>query len=184
MTRDAATPAGGATPFSRVLVANRGEIALRVFRSARAMGYQTVAVYSSADAGAPHVRAADQAVWIGEAPPRRSYLQIDRIIEAAQTTGADAIHPGYGFLSENAALAEACAKAGLVFIGPSADAIRRLGDKAAAKQVMAAAGVPCVPGFAGADASDERLLAEARRIGFPVMIKAVAGGGGRGMRLV
>lgn len=172
------------TPFSTVLVANRGEIALRIMRTARAQGYRTVAVYSEADAGSRHVRAADAAVCIGEASPRKSYLDIGRIVEAARRTGADAVHPGYGFLSENADFAEACKQVGLVFIGPSADSIRRMGDKAAAKEAMHAAGVPCVPGYQGETQTDERLAAEADRIGYPIMIKAVAGGGGRGMRLV
>jgi len=172
------------TPFTKLLIANRGEIALRVMRTAKAMGYATVAVYSEADAGAEHVRAADQAVCIGGAAPSESYLRIDRIIAAARATGADAIHPGYGFLAENPDFPKACVAAGIVFVGPSATAIRAMGDKAGAKALMIAAGVPCVPGYQGADQAAERLLAEARRIGFPVMIKATAGGGGRGMRLV
>jgi geranyl-CoA carboxylase alpha subunit len=172
------------TPFSKILVANRGEIALRVMRTARAMGYHTVAVYSTADAHAMHVREADQAVHIGGALPAESYLRIDAIIEAAKKTGADAVHPGYGFLAENADFARACREAGLVFIGPSPEAIDAMGDKAGAKRLMLAAGVPCIPGYEGDDQSDARLLAEAERIGFPVMIKATAGGGGRGMRLV
>ena len=172
------------TPFRKILVANRGEIALRVMRSARRLGYGMVAVYSSADADARHVREADEAVLIGEAPPAQSYLRIEAIIAAAKASGADAVHPGYGFLAENAEFAAACAAAGLVFIGPSADSIRAMGDKAAAKAIMQQAGVPCVPGYQGPDQSDVALAAEARRIGFPVMIKATAGGGGRGMRLV
>ncbi|HXT05866.1 MAG TPA: acetyl-CoA carboxylase biotin carboxylase subunit [Roseiarcus sp.] len=173
-----------ATPFTKLLVANRGEIACRILRSARAAGLSTVAVYSQADAGAVHVAAADEAVWIGEAAPRDSYLRIERILDAAHATGADAIHPGYGFLSENAGFAEACAAAGLVFVGPSAEAIRVMGDKAAAKTLMSAAGVPCVPGYQGQDQDAESLQARAAAIGYPVMIKAAAGGGGRGMRLV
>ncbi|WP_315837839.1 acetyl-CoA carboxylase biotin carboxylase subunit [Bradyrhizobium prioriisuperbiae] len=172
------------TPFRKILVANRGEIALRVMRSARRLGYGVVAVYSSADADARHVREADEAVWIGEAPPAQSYLKIETIIAAAKASGADAVHPGYGFLAENAEFAAACAAAGLVFIGPSADSIRAMGNKAAAKAIMEKAGVPCVPGYQGDDQSETTLAAEARRIGFPVMIKATAGGGGRGMRLV
>jgi len=172
------------TPFSKILIANRGEIALRVMRTARRLGYGVVAVYSTADAGARHVREADEAVLIGEAAPAQSYLRIDAIVAAAKASGADAVHPGYGFLAENAEFAAACAEAGLVFIGPSADAIRAMGDKAAAKEIMARAGVPCVPGYQGADQSDATLAAEATKIGFPVMIKATAGGGGRGMRLV
>ena len=173
-----------ATPFSTVLIANRGEIACRVIRTARAMGYRTVAVYSEADADAPHVRLADRAVPIGPAPAAASYLDVDAVLRAAALAGADAVHPGYGFLSENAAFAEACAAAGLVFIGPPAAAIRAMGNKAAAKERMLAAGVPCVPGYQGADQSDPALAGAAGRIGFPVMVKAAAGGGGRGMRLV
>ncbi len=170
--------------FSKVLVANRGEIAWRVMRTARAMGYRTVAVYSDADKDAPHVAFADEAVRIGPPPVGESYLSIDRILEAAHKSGADAIHPGYGFLSENEAFAAACEKAGLTFIGPPPAAIAAMGNKAAAKRRMIDAGVPCVPGYQGADQSDANLEAEARKIGLPVMVKAAAGGGGRGMRLV
>lgn len=173
-----------ATPFHKVLVANRGEIALRVIRSARAMGYRTVAVYSTADAGARHVQEADQAVCIGEPLPAQSYLRIPAIVEAAKLSGADAVHPGYGFLAENEDFAQACKDAGLVFIGPSAEAIVSMGNKAGAKTLMQAAGVPCIPGYQGEDQGEGRLADEAARIGFPVMIKATAGGGGRGMRLV
>lgn len=172
------------TPFKKLLIANRGEIAVRVMRTAKAMGYGTVAVYSEPDAGAEHVRLADEAVCIGGAAPVESYLRIDAIIDAGRRTGADAIHPGYGFLAENEALPGACEAAGIVFVGPGAEAIRNMGDKAGAKALMIAAGVPCVPGYQGEDQSLETLKAEARRIGFPVMIKATAGGGGRGMRLV
>ena len=172
------------TPFRKVLVANRGEIALRVMRTARRLGFATVAVYSDADAEAPHVRAADQAVRIGEPLPAQSYLRIDAIIAAAKATGADAVHPGYGFLAENEDFANACRDAGLVFIGPSPEAIESMGNKAGAKAIMQKAGVPCVPGYQGEDQSDATMAAEAARIGFPVMIKAVAGGGGRGMRMV
>ncbi len=172
------------TPFRKILIANRGEIALRIIRSARAHGYRSVAVYSTADAGARHVREADQAVCIGEPLPARSYLCIPAIVEAAKLSGADAVHPGYGFLAENEDFAQACKDAGLVFIGPSAEAIVSMGNKAGAKTLMQAAGVPCIPGYQGDDQSEERLAAEAVRIGFPVMIKATAGGGGRGMRLV
>ncbi|MET3909427.1 geranyl-CoA carboxylase alpha subunit [Bradyrhizobium sp. S3.3.6] len=171
-------------PFYKVLVANRGEIALRVMRSARQLGLSVVAVYSDADRDALHVRQADQAVRIGEALPAQSYLNIPAIIAAARVSGADAVHPGYGFLAENEEFAQACKDAGLVFIGPSPQAIAALGNKAGAKEIMKKAGVPIVPGYQGADQSDEVMLAEARKIGFPVMIKAVAGGGGRGMRLV
>jgi geranyl-CoA carboxylase alpha subunit len=170
--------------FHKILVANRGEIAVRVMRTARAMGYRTVAVYSSADADAEHVRQADEAVWIGESLPAQSYLNIAAVIDAARASGADAVHPGYGFLAENAAFAQACRDAGLVFIGPSPEAIRAMGDKAGAKRLMQAAGVPCIPGYQGEDQGLAKLAAEAERIGWPVMIKATAGGGGRGMRLV
>jgi len=170
--------------FTKILVANRGEIAWRVMRTARAMGYRTVAVYSDADREAPHVTFADEAVRIGPAPVSESYLSIDRILEAAHKSGADAIHPGYGFLSENDAFATACENAGLVFIGPPASAIAAMGNKAAAKRRMIESGVPCVPGYQGADQSDAGLEKEARKIGLPVMVKAAAGGGGRGMRLV
>jgi geranyl-CoA carboxylase alpha subunit len=172
------------TPFFKILVANRGEIALRIMRTARRLGYGVVAVYSDADRDALHVREADSAVRIGEALPAQSYLRIDSIIAAAKASGASAVHPGYGFLAENADFAQACRAAGLVFIGPSPEAIRAMGNKAGAKDIMQKAGVPCVPGYQGADQSDGVMLAEARKIGFPVMIKAVAGGGGRGMRLV
>jgi len=170
--------------FDTILIANRGEIACRVIRSARALGYRTAAVYSEADAGAPHVMLADSARCIGPAEARQSYLNADAIIAAAKEMRAGAVHPGYGFLSENADFAAACAAAGLVFIGPPASAIAAMGNKAAAKRRMIEADVPCVPGYQGADQSDAVLLAEARRIGLPVMVKAAAGGGGRGMRLV
>jgi geranyl-CoA carboxylase alpha subunit len=169
--------------FHKILIANRGEIARRIMRTARRLGYGVVAVYSDADAGALHVREADQAVRIGEAQPAQSYLRVDAIVAAAKASGADAVHPGYGFLAENEAFAQACRAAGLVFIGPSPDAIKAMGNKAGAKAIMQAAGVPCVPGYQGADQSDAVVLAGAKKIGFPVMIKAVAGGGGRGMRL-
>lgn len=173
-----------ATPFFKILIANRGEIALRIMRTARRLGYGVVAVYSDADRDALHVREADQAVRIGEALPAQSYLRIEAIIAAAKASGATAVHPGYGFLAENEDFAQACRDAGLVFIGPSPEAIRAMGNKAGAKDIMQKAGVPCVPGYQGADQSDALMLAEAKKIGFPVMIKAVAGGGGRGMRLV
>jgi geranyl-CoA carboxylase alpha subunit len=172
------------TPFRKILVANRGEIALRIMRTARRLGYGVVAVYSDADRDALHVRAADEAICIGGSLPAQSYLRIEVIIAAAKVSGADAVHPGYGFLAENEDLAVACRDAGLVFIGPSPQAITAMGNKAGAKAIMQAAGVPCVPGYQGADQSDAAMLAEATKIGFPVMIKAVAGGGGRGMRLV
>ncbi|MEJ1158082.1 acetyl/propionyl/methylcrotonyl-CoA carboxylase subunit alpha [Prosthecomicrobium sp. N25] len=170
--------------LSTLLVANRGEIAVRVMRTARRMGLRTVAVYSDADAEAAHVAAADEAVRIGPAPARESYLRIEAILEAARLTGADAIHPGYGFLSENAAFAEACAAAGIAFVGPPASAIRAMGSKSAAKQLMEEAGVPLVPGYHG-DEQDPSFLAEAAAaIGYPVLIKASAGGGGKGMKVV
>jgi len=170
--------------FDSVLVANRGEIAVRVIRSAKDQGYRTIAVYSEADAGALHVLLADEAVLIGPAPVRESYLDPQRILEAAAKTGAQAIHPGYGFLSENADFARACESAGIVFIGPSAEAIDLMGNKAASKRKMLGANVPCIPGYQDEDQSDSALLAAAEDIGVPVMVKAAAGGGGRGMRLV
>jgi geranyl-CoA carboxylase alpha subunit len=174
----------GKRAFQKMLIANRGEIALRIMRTARRLGYGVVAVYSDADRDALHVREADQAVRIGGALPAQSYLNAEAIIAAAKASGADAVHPGYGFLAENEHFAKACGDAGLVFIGPSPESIRAMGNKAGAKEIMLAAGVPCVPGYQGADQSDAAMLAEANKIGFPVMIKAVAGGGGRGMRLV
>jgi geranyl-CoA carboxylase alpha subunit len=171
------------TPFKKILIANRGEIALRIMRTARRLGYGVVAVYSDADQDAMHVREADEAVCVGEALPSQSYLRIEAIIAAAKASGADAVHPGYGFLAENEDFAAACREAALVFIGPSPESIKSMGNKAGAKEIMQDAGVPCVPGYQGEDQSDAALLAEAGKIGFPVMIKAVAGGGGRGMRL-
>jgi len=170
--------------FSNILIANRGEIALRIMKTAKAMGYRTIAVYSEADAGASHVQFADDAVCIGPAPPGESYLAAEKIIEAARTSGAQAIHPGYGFLSENANFSRACEDAGLVFIGPSAEAIELMGNKAAAKRRMKEAGVPCIPGYEGEDQTDGKLISAAADIGFPIMVKAASGGGGRGMRLV
>jgi 3-methylcrotonyl-CoA carboxylase alpha subunit len=171
-------------PFRKVLIANRGEIAVRVARTCRAMGIATVAVYSEADANALHVREVDEAVPIGPAEASRSYLAIDAIVAAAQRTGADAIHPGYGFLSQNGDFADAVSRAGLVFIGPPGDVHRRMGDKQGARRLMAAAGVPVVPGYDGSDQTDATLAAEAARIGWPVMIKPSRGGGGKGMRVV
>jgi 3-methylcrotonyl-CoA carboxylase alpha subunit len=170
--------------FSTILIANRGEIACRVIRTARRLGVRAVAVYSEADAAARHVRLADEAVCIGAAAARESYLNIGRIIAAARDTGAQAIHPGYGFLSENEEFAEACAAAGLVFIGPPVAAIRAMGSKSAAKTLMDQAGVPLVPGYHGDNQDEQFLAAEAARIGWPVLIKASAGGGGKGMRIV
>lgn len=172
------------TRFTSVLVANRGEIACRVIRTAKAQGYRTVAVYSDADAKAPHVLMADEAVYIGPSPVNESYLVQENILAAARSSCAEAIHPGYGFLSENAEFAKACGDAGLVFIGPSPDAIHLMGNKAEAKRRMIAAGVPCVPGYEGEDQSDAMLLREGANIELPLMVKAAAGGGGRGMRLV
>ncbi|MDW3205913.1 MAG: acetyl/propionyl/methylcrotonyl-CoA carboxylase subunit alpha [Alphaproteobacteria bacterium] len=170
--------------FKRILIANRGEIACRVIETARRLGVETVAVYSDADAKAMHVALADHAVRLGPPPARESYLRGDLILQAAKDTGAEAIHPGYGFLSENADFAEACEKAGVVFIGPPADAIRAMGSKSEAKALMDKAGVPLTPGYHGADQDPAHLKAEADRIGYPVLIKASAGGGGKGMRLV
>ena len=170
--------------FNKVLVANRGEIALRVIRGAKKLGYKTVAVYSDADANTLPVREADEAVHIGASPAKDSYLVIEKIIAAAKASGAQAIHPGYGFLSERADFAKAVADAGLIFIGPDAHSIDKMGNKSASKIRMIAAGVPCVPGYQGDDQSDDTLVAEARKAGLPVMVKAAAGGGGRGMRLV
>ena len=170
--------------FDKILIANRGEIACRIIRTARALGVQTVAVYSDADQDALHVTQADQAVRLGAAPVADSYLRGDLIIQAALDTGAQAIHPGYGFLSENPDFVDAVVAAGLVFIGPSADAIRAMGLKDAAKALMQKAGVPVVPGYHGSDQSAQTLADEASQIGYPVLIKAVAGGGGKGMRLV
>ncbi len=170
--------------FKTILIANRGEIACRIMRTARALGYRSVAVYSDADAQSPHVRLADSAVHIGASVAVQSYLSIDAVIKAAKDSGADAVHPGYGFLSERADFAQACADAGLVFIGPPASAITAMGDKAGAKRRMIAAGVPCAPGYLDADQSDARLTQEAAKLGVPFLVKAVSGGGGRGMRLV
>ena len=170
--------------FKKILIANRGEIACRVAATARRMGIKTVAVYSDADAHAKHVQVCDEAVHIGGSAPKDSYLRWERILQAAKDTGAQAVHPGYGFLSENEAFAEACAKAGLVFIGPPASAIQAMGLKAESKQLMEKAGVPLVPGYHGADQNPDLLKREADRIGYPVLIKASAGGGGKGMRAV
>jgi len=169
--------------FNRVLIANRGEIAVRVIRALHELGIEAVAVYSTADEGALHTRLADRAVCIGPAPPGESYLRIPSVIAAATTTRCDAIHPGYGFLSENPAFVEACLDNELVFVGPSAETMARMGDKAAAKQEMVAAGVPVVPGTEGATTLDEARAA-AEEAGYPVLLKAVAGGGGKGMRTV
>ncbi|MZR61659.1 biotin carboxylase N-terminal domain-containing protein [Alcanivorax sp. DP30] len=170
--------------IKKLLIANRGEIARRIMRTCREQGIATVAVYSEVDASLPHVREADQAVCLGPAPARESYLVIDKIINAARETGADAIHPGYGFLSENTELAAACDKAGIIFVGPNARAIEVMGDKAAARQLMAASQVPVLPGFDEDGATDDALTQASANVGFPLLIKAVAGGGGKGMRVV
>jgi 3-methylcrotonyl-CoA carboxylase alpha subunit len=170
--------------FTKILIANRGEIACRVIKTARRMGIRTVAVYSEADAGARHVRMADEAVCIGAPPPRESYLVVDKIIAAALATGAQAVHPGYGFLSENEEFAESCAKNGIVFIGPPVTAIRAMGSKSEAKKLMEKAGVPLTPGYHGDNQDPDLLWKEADKIGYPVLIKAAAGGGGKGMRAV
>lgn len=170
--------------FKKILIANRGEIAVRVARTAKAMGVKTVAVYSDADDGAPHMRACDEAIHIGPSSAAESYLRADKILDAIKRTGADAVHPGYGFLSENAEFAEALEKAGIVFIGPTAKTIRAMGSKSAAKDLMEAAGVPTTPGYQGEDQSLAIFKKEAKRIGYPVLLKATAGGGGKGMRLV
>ena len=170
--------------FTKILIANRGEIAVRVMRACRELGIRTVAVFSEADRAALHVRYADEAYFIGPAPSRESYLKIDTILDVAKRSGAQAIHPGYGFLSENAAFARACNAAGVVFIGPPAMAITAMGEKTAARRVAVAAGVPVVPGALHPLADNDAILAEARRIGFPLMLKAAAGGGGKGLRLV
>ena len=170
--------------FEKILIANRGEIACRVIRTARRLGYATVAVFSDADRDALHVAQADEAVRLGPAPAAESYLNMAALLEAARQSGADAVHPGYGFLSENADFAQACQDAGLVFIGPPASAIALMGNKAVAKERMQAAGVPCAPGYLGEQQDDATLHREAERLGYPLLVKAVAGGGGRGMRLV
>ena len=171
--------------LKKVLIANRGEIALRILRACRAMGIATVAVHSEADRESLHVKLADESVCIGPAPSPQSYLNIPALISAAEVTGADAIHPGYGFLAENANFAEQVEKSGFIFIGPKADTIRLMGDKVSAKHAMIEAGVPCVPGSDGALSDDpEEILKTADKVGFPVIIKASGGGGGRGMRVV
>src|SRR5436309_5314997 len=170
--------------FRKILIANRGEIAVRIMATCREMGIHTVAVYSEADRHARHVRAADEAYFIGSAPAAQSYLRIDTILDVAKKSGAEAIHPGYGFLSENADFVEACERAGIVFIGPPAAAMRLMGSKIAAKQLAQSVGAPTVPGYMGESQDDETLMSQAERIGFPLLIKASAGGGGKGMREV
>ena len=169
--------------FKKILIANRGEIACRVIRTARRMGIKTVAVYSDADARAPHVRMADESVRIGPAPAAESYLRAELIIDACKATGAEAVHPGYGFLSERTSFAEALEKAGIAFIGPPPNAIAAMGDKIESKKLAKAAGVNVVPGYLGEIADTEEAVKIAKDIGFPVMMKASAGGGGKGMRL-
>ncbi|MFZ4758425.1 MAG: acetyl-CoA carboxylase biotin carboxylase subunit, partial [Burkholderiaceae bacterium] len=175
---------GSGTRFDTLLIANRGEIACRVIRSARSLGIRTVAVHSDADASARHVEMADVAVRIGPGPARDSYLDIDRIVAACRDSGAQAVHPGYGFLSERAEFARALRDAGLVFVGPPPEAIDALGNKSAAKRLALELDVPCLPGYSGAEQDDDTLVAQARRVGAPLMVKAAAGGGGRGMRAV
>ena len=170
--------------FTKVLIANRGEIAIRVMRTCREMGIRTVAVYSDADARSRHVLEADEAVRLGPAAPSESYLRSDLILDAARACGAEAIHPGYGFLSENAAFAQACADAGVVFIGPPPAAMIAMGSKIGARRLMEAAGVPVVPGETPPDQSDEALLAALERVGRPALVKPSGGGGGIGMRVV
>src|SRR5436309_15124179 len=170
--------------FKKVLIANRGEIAVRIIRACRELGVTTVAVYSEADREALHVRMADEAYLIGPPPSRESYLVGEKLIEVAKRSGAKAIHPGYGFLSERASFARQCREAAIVFIGPSPEAIDAMGDKVAARERMIAAKVPVVPGSDGTIDDEDQVVETARRIGFPVMLKAAAGGGGKGMRLV
>ncbi|MCP4630879.1 MAG: 3-methylcrotonyl-CoA carboxylase, partial [bacterium] len=163
---------------------NRGEIACRVIESAQKMGYETIALFSEIDKGARHVMLADRAVCAGPAPAAESYLNIERVISAAKRSGARSIHPGYGFLSENADFANACEEAGIVFIGPPVHAIKIMGNKAASKKEMLSAGVPCIPGYQGSEQSDQALIEASQEVGYPLMVKAAAGGGGRGMRFV
>lgn len=184
--RASSTASADAGPrnFRKILVANRGEIALRVIRSAQKLQIETVAVYSDADAGAQHVQQATEAYRLGPAPASESYLNYAKILEICAASGAEAVHPGYGFLSENAAFARACAAAGVEFIGPPVKAIEAMGSKSASKEIMIAAGVPVTPGYHGEDQTFETLEREAGKIGYPVLIKAVLGGGGKGMRIV
>src|SRR4051812_39640564 len=170
--------------FGKLLIANRGEIAVRVIQACQEMSVRTVAVYSEADAGALHVRLADEAVPIGPAPAAQSYLNVEAIVAAALATRAEAVHPGYGFLSENADFSQACVDAGITFIGPSPEAMRVMGSKIEAKRLAASLGVPLLPGYDGAQQGEETLRREAARTGYPLLIKASAGGGGRGMRVV
>jgi acetyl/propionyl-CoA carboxylase alpha subunit len=168
--------------FKKILIANRGEIAVRVMKACREMGIESVAVYSIIDRDALHVRTADEAICIGEAPPTESYLNIDAIIKAAKETGAEAIHPGYGFLAENHLFAQRCEKEGIVFIGPNSRALKLVGDKVASREVTEKAGIPLIPGMKNKSTDVNECSAEAEKIGFPVLLKASAGGGGKGMR--
>ena len=175
------TPSGS---IQTLLIANRGEIACRIIKTAQQLGIKTIAIYSDADYQALHTTMADQAVYIGPSPANESYLKIDTILDVAREYKADAIHPGYGFLSENPGFAQQCQNQGIIFIGPSADAIQSMGSKSDAKQLMEVAGVPMVPGYHGTDQTDTTLQKEANRIGYPLLIKAAYGGGGKGMRIV
>ena len=170
--------------FKKILIANRGEIAIRIMATCREMGIRTVAIYSAADCNARHVRVADEAYFVGPAPAAQSYLRIDTIIDVARQSRAEAIHPGYGFLSENVQFVEACKEAGIVFIGPPASAMRLMGSKISAKQLAQSVGAPTIPGYNGEDQEASTLISEAQNIGFPLLIKASAGGGGKGMRVV
>ena len=170
--------------LGKLLIANRGEIAVRIIRACKELGIETIAVYSEADEGAMHVRLADEAYLLGPAPANESYLNLERISEVIEQSGAGAVHPGYGFLSENAQLARAVEEAGAIWVGPSAEAMEKVGDKIRAKELARNADVPTIPGYSGEDESEERLAEEAEEIGYPVLIKASAGGGGRGMRPV
>ena len=170
--------------FERVLIANRGEIAVRIERTLARLGIESVAIFSDADAGAPHVRAADRAVHVGPTPARESYLSIERVVDAAVRAGADAVHPGYGFLSERPDFAAACAAAGLVFVGPGPEAMALLGDKGRARAVAAEAGMPTLPGWSGEERSDAEIVEAVGEGDLPLLVKAAAGGGGKGMRLV
>src|SRR5215471_7253400 len=170
--------------FKKVLIANRGEIAVRIMATCREMGIQTVAVYSDVDRHAMHVREADEAYPIGAGPATQSYLRIEHIIDVARQSAAEAIHPGYGFLSEQAEFVEACEQAGIIFIGPPASTMRLMGSKIAAKQLAQSVGAPTIPGYNGESQDDAVLISEAQRLGFPLLIKASAGGGGKGMRIV
>ena len=174
----------GQLPFKKILIANRGEIAVRIIRACHEMGIRTVAVYSDVDRTALHVRFAHEAVHIGASESSKSYLNIERIVEAAKGAGAEAIHPGYGFLAENAEFARACAVAGITFIGPPPEAMEAVGDKVRAREAMTAAGVPVVPGTPPLSAEPSEVAAQAEQIGYPVLLKAAAGGGGKGMRIV